>query len=164
VKREDNDCKAFDPNFIWKDISWDSTSEKIFSEKDNLINLNNTVYLNTLALLFKRKNSIEENDYFGGEYSLSFTIKSDTSEWAVYTGEYNENTHEVEVCEGWELKEKYPNISVNTETSIRLPKENDNTERISCRNNIIWFQNIKNDLNSQRIWISNLAVKNCNDE
>jgi len=164
VKREENNCNAFDPDFIWEDISWDSTNEKVFSEKNSLINLNNTVYLNTLALLFKRKDSNSDNDYFTGDYTLNFKIKSDSSDWAVYTGQYNRDTHEVEVCEGWNLNEKYPDITVNTETLVSLPRDEDDEDRNYCNNNLIWFQNIKNDQNSQRIWISKLAIKNCNEE
>jgi len=47
-------------------------NEKSFS---GVINLNNTVYLNTLALLFKKKNSNGSNDYFTNDYKIEFKIK-----------------------------------------------------------------------------------------
>jgi len=154
-KREEISCLAFDPNFIWEDISWDSLNEKSFS---GVINLNNTVYLNTLALLFKKKNSNGSNDYFTNDYKIEFKIKSDSSDWAVYAGEYDKGTSEVSICKEWYLYD-YTDISVTKETRVILEGEGS-----SCKNNIIWFQNIKNDQSSQRIWLSNLVVKNCDND
>jgi len=158
-KRDENSCGAFDPNFIWEDISWDSTNEKSFSDRSGVINLNNTVYLNTLALLFKKKNSNGSNDYFTNDFSIDFKIKSDSPNWVVYTGEYDKSTSEVLICKEWELWNIYSDISVTKETVVSLEEEES-----SCKNNIIWFQNAKNDQSSQRIWISNMVVKNCNND
>jgi len=150
--------------FIWKDISWDNTNEKIIA--NNLININNTSYLDTLALQFKKENNpISANNFFNKKFSIDFKIRSDSSDWIVYTGQYNENTNEVKICHQWPLKKINSSISVTPDAEIFLTVENSypnpkKSKTSSCHNNIIWWQNDKNDPNfSQRIWISNLKVK-----
>jgi len=163
-KRDEDACDAFKSNtFIWKDISWDNTNEKYIGSE--MINLNNTAYLDTLALQFRKSNDRGTNHYFTGDFTIAFKIKSDSADWMVYCGSYDEETKEVKICHEWDLSEieLEGEISVSTEATAKLSPE-DSSE---CKNNIIWWQNIKNknDQNSQRIWLSNLTVQNCyNDD
>jgi len=77
VKRDDyGECLAFNDNvFTWRDISWDNTNEKYIG--NGIINLNNTVYLDTLALLFKKKPEKDRgmNNYFTGLFSIVFNMR-----------------------------------------------------------------------------------------
>jgi hypothetical protein len=158
---DDSSCEAFKSGtFIWKDISWDNSNEKYIGS--DLINLNNTVYLDTLALQFKKSNDKGKNNYFTNDFQIAFKIKSDTDQWMVYCGEYDEKTKEVSICHEWDLseEERKGELSVSTEATYQLGPPDDST----CHNNIIWWQNIKNDQNSQRIWLSSLTVQNCEND
>jgi len=159
VKRDDmKECNAFENNnFIWRDISWDNTNEKSIS--NNAISLNNTVYLDTLALLFRKKNDNEgKNHYFTGGYTIGFKIKSDSPKWMLYLGSYDEKTKEVKICQDFDLEKSYPKISMNTEETVLL---NNPDPENKCKINVIWWQNVKNDNNSQRIWLSKLSITHC---
>ncbi|ORX55238.1 hypothetical protein BCR36DRAFT_410182 [Piromyces finnis] len=158
IKRDEDECTAFKNTLIWKDISWDHLNEKYIG--NDIINLNNTVYLNTLALQFKKYNDRGRNNYFTDDFSIAFKMKSDSADWMVYVGVYNEQTKDVSICHEWNLAEEYPEITISSDTTIFLNPSEEST----CKNNIIWWQNIKNDQNSQRIWISGLSVKNCGND
>jgi len=175
VKRaNEKNCKAFDDDntvFFWKDISWDSNNEKFIG--DGIINLNNTAYLDTFTVLFIKKYSNGENNYFTEDFSIVYNMRSDTSDWMVYSGSYDKDTSEVEICHEWDIAEmeeegkftidnKKAKINVNEDIMVILPTTN---KKDKCKNNIIWWQSVKNDQNSQRIWMKDLQVKNClNDD
>jgi len=172
VKRAiEKNCKAFDDDksvFFWNDISWDSNNEKYIGEINGVgtVNLNNTAYLDTFTVLFKKKNSNGSNDYFTGDFKIVFNMRSDTSDWMVYSGYYNKATSEVEICHEWdiaEMEEKgiLDEINVNEDTLVELQTTD---KKSDCNNNIIWWQSVKNDQNSQRIWMKELQVKGCNNK
>jgi len=91
----------------------------------------------------------------------------------VYSGSYDKDTSEVEICHEWDIAEmeeegkftidnKKAKINVNEDIMVILPTTN---KKDKCKNNIIWWQSVKNDQNSQRIWMKDLQVKNClNDD
>ncbi|ORX75825.1 hypothetical protein BCR32DRAFT_249240 [Anaeromyces robustus] len=64
--------EAFQGNeFLWRDISWDNSNEKIIGS--NLINVNNTVYFDSLTLLFNKEKTGE--NYFTGSYKILFNMQ-----------------------------------------------------------------------------------------
>jgi len=142
LEKRDNygECLAFNDNvFTWRDISWDNTNEKYIG--NGIINLNNTVYLDTLALLFKKKPEKDRgvNNYFTGDFSIVFKMRSDTSEWMVYAGAYDKDSKEVEICHEWDLDDMGLDISINRDAVVKLSPEDES----DCYNNIIWWQSVK---------------------
>jgi len=123
-----NTYKAFseEGEMIWEDISWDTKVEKSINLSLGEINMNNTVFLNAISLLFMKKieykkqddnNKIADN-YVESTFTLKFKMKTDNNRWKVYGGYYDILTKKVEIYYTWNLTPSSgDNVKVDNESS-----------------------------------------------